>query len=135
MLKGHASWATSVLLILVLGHSPAYANYGERWDFLGQTHIDGAQDHGNILVERRDGTFRALRMRVSEDGAIFLERAVVHYVDGSTEEVIIHDRILAGSQTPTIDLPGVPRVIESVHLWYFKAVWEHQPKVILFGRR
>jgi hypothetical protein len=134
MPKRLASWAICVLLILVLGHSSAYA-HGERWDFLGETHIDGAQDHGIIPVERRDGAFRALRMRVSDDGAIFLERAIVHYVDGSTEEFTIRDRILPGSQTPTIDLSGVPRVIESVHLSYFKAVWEHQPKVILFGRR
>jgi hypothetical protein len=134
MWKRHAIWAIGVS-ILAFGICSAHANYGERWDFLGETRIDGAQDHDNILVERRDGAFRALRMRVSDDGTIFFERAVVHYVDGSSEELVIHDRILAGSQTPTIDLTGTPRVIESVQLWYFKAAWEHRPKVTLFGRR
>jgi hypothetical protein len=134
MSKTRAIWAIGVP-ILAFGISSAHANYGERWDFLGETRIDGAQDHGNILVERRDGAFRGLRMRVSDDGAIFFDRAIVHFVDGSSEELVIHDRILAGSQTPTIDLTGTPRVIESVQLWYFKAAWEHRPKVTLFGRR
>ena len=134
MSKRHAIWAIAVP-ILAFGICSAHANYGERWDFLGETRIDGAQDHDNILVERRDGAFRALRMRVSDDGAIFFERAIVHYVDGSSEELVIHDRILSGSQTPTIDLTGTPRIIDSVQLWYFKAIWEHRPKVSLFGRR
>jgi hypothetical protein len=124
-----------LLFVFLCALSSAFANYGERWDFLGETLIDGAQDHDHILVERRDGAFRALRMRVSDDGAIFFDRAIVHFVDGSSEELVIRDRILSGSQTPTIDLTGAPRVIESVQLWYFKAAWEHRPKVSLFGRR
>jgi hypothetical protein len=135
MLKKPGIGALGVLFLLAFGLSSAHANYGERWDYLGETHIDATQDHHNILVERRDGAFRALRMRVSDDGDIFFLRVVVSYSDASSAEIVIHDRILAGGQTPTIDLPGSPRVIESVQLWYFKGAWAHPPKVILFGRR
>lgn len=123
-----------LVLLLVFSCSSACAS-GERWDYLGETHIDVSQDHNDLLVDRRDSPFRALRMRLSDDGDIYFLRLVVHYNDATSSEVVIHDRILSGSQTPTIDLPGEPRVIESVQLWYFKSAWTHPPKILLFGRR
>jgi hypothetical protein len=67
--------------------------------------------------------------------ANFFEKVIVHFHDGSHEELVIRDRIPAGGQTRAIDLPGERRVIESVELWYGKARWEHRPKVALFGLR
>ena len=133
MLKKHVMVAVGLLLALVCSAS-AYAQYGERWDYLGSAHVDGNQDHDNIKVGRHDGRFRAIQLRVS-GGEIFFERVLVHYGNGQTEELAIRDRIPAGAATRAIDLPGDRRVIESVELWYGKARWEHRPKVSLFGLR
>jgi len=106
----------------------------QGWDYLGEAHVDGGQDHDNIHVGRHDGRFRAIQLRV-EGGEVFFERVVVHFHDGSHEELLIRDRIPSGGSTRAIDLPGNRRVIESVELWYGKARWEHRPKVSLFGIR
>jgi hypothetical protein len=121
-----------MLFVLMLSAS-LYAQEG-RWDYLGDAHVDGAQDHDNIHVGKHDGRFRAIQLRVS-GGAIYFERVVVHFGNGTQEELVIRDKIPSGGSTRAIDLPGERRVIESVELWYGKDRWEHRPKVSLYGIR
>ena len=132
MLRKHAPWLIGVLMVLAFSVS-VRAQEG-RWDYLGSAHVDGEQDHDNIHVGRHDGRFRAIQLRVS-DGAIEFDRVVVHFGDGSHEELAIRDRIPSGGRTRAIDLPGERRIIESVELWYSKGRWEHRPKVSLYGIR
>jgi hypothetical protein len=121
-----------ILLVLALSAS-LYAQEG-RWDYLGDAHVDGAQDHDNIHVGKHDGRFRAIQLRVS-GGAIYFERVIVHFGDGTQEELVIRDKIPSGGATRAIDLPGDRRVIESVEMWYGKDRWEHRPKVSLYAIR
>ena len=134
MLRRNLVLAVGGFFALLLTVSVANAQYGGRWDYLGNAHVDGGQDHDNIHVGVHDGRFRAIQLRVS-GGEIFFERVVVHYGNGQSEELVIRDRIPNGGQTRAIDLPGDRRVIESVELWYGKGRWEHRPKVSLFGLR
>jgi hypothetical protein len=135
VLKKTVRSTIGILLVLFFSAS-LHAQYGGegRWDRLGDAHVDGGQDHDNIHVGRHDGRFRAIQLRVS-GGAIYFERVVVHFGDGSHEELIIRDKIPSGGQTRAIDLPGERRVIESVELWYGKDRWSHRPKVTLYGVR
>jgi hypothetical protein len=130
MLKKTVLSTLALLFALALGASL----HAQGWDFLGDAHVDGSQDHDNIHVGKHDGRFRAIQLRVN-GGEVFFERVVVHFHDGSHEELVIRDRIPSGGATRAIDLPGDRRVIESVELWYGKARWEHHPKVSLFGLR
>jgi hypothetical protein len=132
MMRRHILSRFAVVLILALSAS-VYAQ-SERWEYLGNAHVDGQQDHDKIHVGRHDGRFRAIQLRVS-GGAIYFEKVLVHYGNGSTEELVIRDRIPDGGVTRAIDLPGERRVVESVELWYSKDKWEHRPKVSLFGIR
>ena len=65
---------------------------GQVWDFLGVTQIDGTRDHDKIQVTRRDGVFHAIQLRVSGD-AIFFDRVVVHFGDGTSEALAVQGRI------------------------------------------
>ena len=123
--------AVALLFVLALSVS---SDARERWAYLGSAHVDGRVDHDSIHVGGGDGRFRAIQLRVS-GGAIEFQRVVVHFGNGTQEELIIRDRIPSGGVTRPIDLPGERRVIESVELWYSKAPWEHRPKVSLFGIR
>jgi hypothetical protein len=134
MLKRHVILSAATLFAVMCTVTAAKAQYGGRWDRLGDAHVDGGQDHDVIHVGRHDGRFRAIRLAVS-GGEIFFERVVVHYGNGQNEELVIRDRIPAGGQTRAIDLPGERRVIESVELWYGKGRWERRPKVTLFALR
>jgi hypothetical protein len=131
MLKKQVVVTLVVFLALVFDAS-LYAR-GLVWNFLGDTHIDGAQDHDRIQVGLRHGPFRAVLLRVSD--AIFIQRVVVYYVNGTSEELVIGDRVSPEGRTHVIDLTGEDRALESVELWYFKEHWEHRPRVILYGTR
>jgi hypothetical protein len=124
----------SIALLFAFALSTVRTQAQGGWDYLGDAHVDGANDHDSIHVGKHDGRFRAIQLRV-EGAEVFFERVIVHFHDGSHEELLIRDRIPAGGQTRAIDLPGERRVIESVELWYSKARWEHRPKVALFGLR
>lgn len=121
-------------LFLVLALGTSLEAQREHWAFLGDAHVDGGVDHDNIHVGRSDGKFRAIQLRVS-GGSVEFDRVIVHFGNGSQEDLSIHERIPSGGSTHAIDLPGDRRVIQSVELWYSKARWERRPKVSLYGIR
>lgn len=105
---------------------------GQFWDFLGYTEVDGRQDHGRIQITRHDRPFRTIQLRVSGE-AIFFDRVVVHFDNGTSQEVSISDRISPQGRNYVIDLPGEHCALESVELWYYKESWGRNPKVSLYG--
>lgn len=147
MIKRKNAWMLGLVLTLALGGS-LYGQYGDRdhdrddrhggyhgrWAYLGNSHVDGMRDHDEIHVGRQDGQFRAIQLRIS-GGAIDFQRVVVHFGNGSQEEILFRERIPAGGITRAIDLPGERRIIHSVELWYSKENWHRRPKVSLYGMR
>lgn len=117
------------LLLLVSG---AFAQR-DRWEYLGEANVDGAADHDRITVTRREGTFRAIQLRVQK-ASIKFDRVIVHYGNGSSEPIPIRALIEAGGQTRVIDLPGERRVINSVEFFYERAGFR-RGKVRLWGIR
>lgn len=105
---------------------------GQVWDFLGDAQINGTRDHEKIQVARRNVVFHTIQLRVSGD-AIFFNRLAVHFADGTSEEMPFQGRIWPGGKNHVIDLSGEPRAIESVELWYYKELWQQNPRVILYG--
>ena len=105
---------------------------GQIWDFLGHTRIDRTRDHDRVQVTRRDAAFQVIQLRVSGD-AIFFDRVVVHFADGTSEELPLRDRVWPGGRNRVIGLSGERRAVESVEFWYYKEPWEHNPIVILYG--
>jgi hypothetical protein len=132
MSKTRVKWAISFVFVLALCTS-LHARR-ERWEYLGESHVDGTQDHDSIRVGRSAGTYRAIQLRIS-GGAINFERVIVRYGNGTQEEIGIRSRIPDGGQTRVIDLPGERRIIQSLDLWYGKDKWSKRPKVSLYGLR
>jgi len=128
MLRNHFRHIIAGLLVLAVATS-LFAR-GQFWDFLGSAQVDGSGDHGRIQIVRRDRVFRTIQLRVSGE-AIFFDRLVVHFGDGTSQERVISGRLLGGSNY-VIELPG-ERALESVELWYFKEPWGSTPKVSVYG--
>lgn len=105
----------------------------DRWESLGQSHVDGRNDHDRIVVNRRE-SFRALQLGV-RGGTIDFQRVVVHFDNGADHELEIRGRIQDRGRTRTIDLPGDRRRIRSVEFWYSKESWRSRPYVNLWGLR
>jgi hypothetical protein len=110
------------------------ASAQNRWIFLGDKHVDGHDDHDKISISSKEGTFRQLQIRVKVAPVVF-QRVVVHFGNGTDEELQFRERINAGGSTRALDLRGTDRVIKSVEFWYEKAHWgETRPTVELYGR-
>jgi hypothetical protein len=116
---------------LALAFATSLFARGQFWDFLGYTQVDSSHDHGRIQITRREVRSRMIQLRVSGE-AIFFDRLVVNFDDGTSQELIISDRILPG--TRNYDLLG-KHSLESLELWYYKEPWGNSPRVSLYGDR
>ena len=127
----------SVLLLLVgISFTADAQNYrrGDRWEYLGQSNVDGRRDHDVIRVNAR-GAFRSIQLQV-QGAEIEFQRVVVHFENGADTEVAVRDRIQAGGKTRAIDLPGDQRRIRSVEIWYGKDNWgRRRPTLRVYGQR
>lgn len=103
MSRHRVKWAISFVFVLALCTS-LHARR-ERWEYLGEAHVDGSQDHDSIKVGRSAGTYGAVQLRIS-GGAINFERVIVRYGNGSQEEIAIRSHIQDGGQTRVINLPA-----------------------------
>ena len=124
----------SIALFLAFASSMTLSAHGIVWRFLGGTRIGKGQDHERIRIDDQQGPFRAVQLRVRGD-AIFCQRVVVTYRNGSSEVLAIGGRLSSEGNTRIIDLAGEGRTLQSVELWYFSEPWENAPHVILYGTR
>jgi hypothetical protein len=122
----------AALLLTIFGQALYAQNYS-RWEYLGESNVDGNTDHDKIKIGRDDGRFRAIQIRV-ERAPIEFYRVVVHYGNGADEQISVRNRINPGGKTRVIDLRGRDRVIDSVEVWYARARYDSaKPKLRLFG--
>jgi hypothetical protein len=120
------------LLVAIFGQA-LYAQ-DEGWVYIGEANVNGDVDHDRIEIGAGYGWFRAIQFRV-ERAPIEFYRVVVHYANGTDEEIAIRSRINPGERTRAIDLAGDKRVIESIEFWYAKAGYDRaKPKLRMFGR-
>ena len=122
--------AAAILLVLSFSQS----SFARGWVYLGEAHVDGQADHDKIKVGKSEGRFRALQLKV-DFVAIEFRHVVVHYSNGTSEEVQVRQRIRAGGSTRDIDLAGRDRAIDSVEIWYERGNYgrRQRPRVRLFG--
>jgi hypothetical protein len=122
-----------VALTLLSTASPAAG----KWEYLGESNVDGAIDHDTIRIGSSQGYFRRIQI-FAQNGAIHFDRVVVHFGNGEALPVQIASRITPGGHTREIDLSGGnKRLLQSVEFWYQKGGWGNgqKPKVRLMGIR
>jgi hypothetical protein len=131
MLRKHAPLFVVVMLFVALLSPIAHAKH---WILLGTAHVDKSEDHKTIHVGNAAGSFHRIQLRVS-GGAVEFQRVVVHFGDGSKEELPVAERVRSGGKTREIELPGERRTIDRVQLWYSKENLDTRPEVSLYGTR
>ena len=126
--------AVFAALLLLIG-STSILKAQREWSHLGDKHVDGNSDHDKISLGSSEGWFRQLQIRV-EDAPVSFKRVVVHFGNGTDEELQFRQVIEAGGSTRAMDLRGRRRIIKSVEFWYEKVVSESskRPTVRLYGR-
>ena len=87
-----------------------------------------------IKPSRSDRVFRTIELRFSGD-AIFFERFLIHFGNGTSQELVVGGRISPQGREYVVEFPDNGRALESVEFWYFKEHWDHNPSVSLYGSR
>lgn len=106
-----------VLVLAASACASAPAAQARDWAFLGQREVSDRLDRDRIAVTARRGEFRRLKLMV-ERASVDLHRVVVHYGNGTRDEIELRATVRAGGQTRAFDLRGRDRVIRSVEFWY-----------------
>jgi hypothetical protein len=125
---------TTALAALAVALSIPEASAAE-WVFLGSRKVRLAGDVDRIEVGGGKGKFRAVQLRVRDNG-IFMHDMRITFGNGKRMDVPLREHFRRGSRSRAIDLPGGKRNIRAVRLTYRSEV-DHQgkAKVELWGRR
>ncbi len=97
------------------------------WEELGCTAVSFDKDRDSISVGRREGRFKAIRLRAFGSD-IDIDRVRVIYGNGRPDELRVRNLLRAGDETRPLDLEGKRRRIERVEL-----VTRQDPKGLLKG--
>ena len=95
--------------------TPSKAQPG--WVELGCQRVNFGIDRDVVRVGRRDGTFRAIRLRARGNTVHMLDVKVV-YGNGAPDDIPVRANIPAGGSSGPKDLKGGDRVIDRVELIY-----------------
>ncbi len=105
-----------------------------RWELLGTRTVNFANDRDEIMVTAAEGMFTGLRVKVLRS-AMDMNKMVVHFGDGSTQDVELKQVFRAGDESRIIDLPGNRRVIKKVVFWYDTKNYKNRKAIVeLWGR-
>ncbi len=87
------------------------------WELLGLKKVNYALDRDEIVVTAREGVFTAIQVKVKRS-PINMQKLVVHYGNGETEDIELRNNFAAGSESRVIDLLGNKRIIRKIVFWY-----------------
>lgn len=105
-----------------------------KWDKLGQQKVNFRLDKDEIKVTLVQGLFTAIKLKV-KDGPINMHKCVVHFKNGTKQNVNIRKNIPAGGETRVIQLDGGgKRIIKKVVFLYDSKNPRSKATVALWGK-
>lgn len=111
----------------------AIDNVGD-WERLGSRKVNRALDKDVIHVGIKDGRFKKLKLQVT-GGSLNMHRMIVHYGNGTKEEIQLRHNFSRRSGSRVIDLKGNKRIIKKVVFFYdSKNLQRSRATMHLFGK-
>ena len=104
------------LIVLAAGASSAVQSVG-RWALLGERQVDFKNDHDEIDVDRSEGRFKQIEIRVT-NAPIQVSNVMVTFGNDETFKPNLRHRFAEGSGSHIIDLPGERRTIKRIDFNY-----------------
>lgn len=121
------------LAIICVTMSNAYSQNG-AWVKLGVRLVNFAADRDEVIVTGQEGVFDALKVKVY-GAAINMHKVVVHYRNGSSQEIELRNNFAPGSESRVCDLTGNERIITRIVFFYdTKNPAPKRAKVEIWGR-
>lgn len=124
----------SLLAVAVFTFSFTYTPPG-KWEKLGSRKVNYGLDKDVIPVTALEGTFTKLKVQVT-GGGLNMHKMVVHYGNGSKQEIALKHNFGRKSGSRIIDLKGGKRIIKKIVFWYdTKNLAKKKARVHVFARR
>lgn len=122
-----------LLSITALTANSAMAQQG-TWENLGSRKVNHRVDHDEIMVTWTDGVFDAIKIVVT-GAPLTMHKCVVHFGNGTQQEIELRNNFSQGSDSRVVDLVGNNRIINRISFWYdTKGLLRGKAKVTVFGR-
>ncbi len=128
--------------VMTLNYSQAHQPFVKKvhiakktnWEILGHRKVNYQLDRDEIFVTAREGRFNAVRLKIIV-APLNMHRCVIHFANGTKQEVVLKKRFGPGQSTRIIDIKGRRRVIKKVVFWYdTKGLPRGKARVELWGR-
>ena len=130
-----------LMICVSLAFAPALAQVASptgtarEWVLLGARAVNDRADHDVIVVTGAKGDFKGVKLTVQR-AAVDFHKVVVHFANGTKQELELRNTVPAGGETRIIDLTGNERFINRVEFWYdAKTIRGRRAVVRLFGLR
>ncbi len=130
-MKKHFLYLVFACVALALATSVVAA---KDWDFLGERVVSYTVDHDVIKVGGYEGSFRKIGFKV-EGNDVRFRKIVIHYENGSKQEINKNFRVDEGARSPAFDLAGKLRKIDRISIWYDTVGFDGRATVRVFGLR
>jgi len=123
------------LVLFVLGLLfISFNGHSQTWERLGNRVVNYGLDKDDIFVGAHEGAFTKIKVEVS-GGALNMHRMIVHYMNGSKQEISLKHNFNKKSSSRVIDLKGNKRLIKKITFVYdTKNLARAKAKVHVFGR-
>ena len=112
----------------------SFASAAKDWDLLGERVVSYAIDHDVIKVGGYEGSFRKIGFKV-EGNEVRFRKVVIHYENGSKQEINKNFRVNEGERSQAFDLAGDKRKIDRIGIWYDTVGFDGRATVRAFGLR
>jgi hypothetical protein len=90
----------------------------DRWVELGCQQVSFiGKDRDTIKVGRREGRFKAIRLKARGNDVEMLDLKVI-YASGEPDDIPVRSHIRAGGETRALDLKGRERAIDRIEMVY-----------------
>jgi hypothetical protein len=91
---------------------------GGSWEELGCKQVSFlGKDRDTIKVGRREGRFKAIRLKANGNDVEILDLKVI-YTNGEPDDIQVRSHLKAGRETRALDLKGRERAIDRIELIY-----------------
>lgn len=113
---GHTSAIAGLAVVVGMGAVPGAAQ--ARWENLGCQKVGFLVDKDTVKVGRREGRFKAIRLKVNGNKVYMMDLKVV-YANGAPDDIPVRSEIRSGGQTRPLDLKAQRgRAIQEVQMVY-----------------
>lgn len=121
----------AVVVLFLMSFAPTQQ---AKWEKLGMRKVDFKVEKDVIPVGIKEGAFTKLKV-VVKGGAINMHKMVVHFMNGTKEEIELKHNFTKNSGSRVIDLPGGKRIIKNIAFFYdTKNLAKSKATVVVFGR-